>query len=112
MPSVTQSALVSRCLGLPGRSRRAWREPNRRELREELAVHLGDIVAEPVLRKTDHDDGLDLTVWVCSSWTGPVENCEPEEHDAIGWFGVAELGGLEFADRSYLSMLQRVLGTA
>jgi hypothetical protein len=41
-----------------------------------------------------------------------VENREPEEHDAIGWFGVEDLGGLEFADRSYLSMLQRVLGTA
>ena len=30
LPTVTQSALVSRCLGLPGRSRRAWRGSDRR----------------------------------------------------------------------------------
>jgi 8-oxo-dGTP diphosphatase len=84
----------------------------RRELREELGVHLGSVDGEPIFRKTDPHDGLDLTVWVCSSWIGAVQNCEPKEHDAIGWFGVDELGGLEFADPSYLSMLQRVLGTA
>ncbi len=60
----------------------------------------------------DPHHGLDLTVWVCSSWSGAVQNCEAKEHDAIGWIGVDELGGLEFADPSYLSMLRRVLGTA
>lgn len=84
----------------------------RRELREELGVHLGDVDGEPIFRKTHPHDGLDLTVWVCSSWFGAVQNCEPKEHDAIGWFGVDELSGLEFADPSYLSLLQRVLGTA
>jgi hypothetical protein len=55
---------------------------------------------------------LDLTVRVCASWSGSIENRQPEEHDAIGWFGVDELDSLEFADNSYLLILQRVLGTA
>jgi hypothetical protein len=31
---------------------------------------------------------------------------QPEEHDAIGWFRREQLGGLRFADPSYLGLLQ------
>lgn len=81
----------------------------RREMREELAVDLEDVDGEPVLRRTDPHEGLYLTVWVSSSWSGPVENRQPEEHDAIGWFGKDDLGGLTFADCSYLPVLQQLL---
>jgi 8-oxo-dGTP diphosphatase len=48
-------------------------------------------------------------VWVSRRWRGSIANLEPHEHDAIGWFGKEQLGGLSFADPSYLEMLQGLL---
>lgn len=84
-------------------------EALRREVAEELGVELEGVDGEPVLHRVVPQTGLDLTVWVSWRWRGTVSNLQPEEHDAIGWFGAGELAGLRFADPSYLPMLRRLL---
>jgi 8-oxo-dGTP diphosphatase len=85
-------------------------EALRREILEELGVELGGVDGAPVLHRLVPDTGLDLTVWVSCNWRGEVTNMQPEEHDAIGWFRRKQLGGLRFADPSYLGLLQGLLG--
>ena len=34
---------------------------------------------------------------------------QPDEHDAIGWFGSPQVEGLKLADPSYLAVLQHLL---
>jgi 8-oxo-dGTP diphosphatase len=63
----------------------------------------------PVLHHVDPQAGLDFTLWVSRRWRGSITNLQPEEHDAIGWFGKGQLSGLRFADPSYLSLLWRLL---
>lgn len=84
----------------------------RRELAEELGIELDVLGCEPVLRRIDPQARLDLTVWVSCRWRGTVTNLQPEEHDAIGWFGKEQLDGLSFADPSYLTLLQHLLDTS
>lgn len=81
----------------------------RRELLEEVGVDIGIVRQEPVLHLTDRDAGFDLTVWLVTNWAGTVENRQSEEHDLIGWFEVKDLPALDFADSSYLPLLQRLL---
>jgi 8-oxo-dGTP diphosphatase len=80
-----------------------------REVAEELGVELDDLDGGPVLRRIDHQAGLDLTIWVSRRWRGTIANLQPEEHDAIGWFGKEQLDGLSFADPSYLPLLRHLL---
>jgi 8-oxo-dGTP diphosphatase len=84
-------------------------EALRREVLEELGVELEGVDGGPVLHLLVPETGLDLTVWVSRSWCGEVTNRQPEEHDAIGWFCREQLGGLRFADPSYLGLLQSLL---
>jgi 8-oxo-dGTP pyrophosphatase MutT (NUDIX family) len=81
----------------------------RRELAEELGIELEGLENGPVLQRVDAEAGLDLTVWVSRQWRGDVVNRQLDEHDAIGWFERDQLGGLNFADPSYLALLHRVL---
>ena len=81
----------------------------RREVAEELGAELEDVEGAPVLHQVDPQAGLDLTVWVSRRWRGSIANLQPEEHDAIGWFGKRQLGGLAFADPSYPSLLRDLL---
>jgi 8-oxo-dGTP diphosphatase len=81
----------------------------RREVAEELGVQLEGVDGHPVLHRVDPQRSLDLTVWVSRRWRGDVSNMQPEEHDAIGWFGAAQLDGLTLADPSYLTVLQQLL---
>jgi mutator protein MutT len=81
----------------------------RREVAEELGAELEDVEGGPVLRRVDAQAGLDLTVWVSRCWRGSITNLQPEEHDAIGWFGRGQLDGLSFADPSYLGLLRGLL---
>lgn len=81
----------------------------RREVAEELGAALERVDGAPVLRQVDPQAGLDLTVWVSRHWRGSIANLQPEEHDAIGWFGKEQLGGLSLADPSYLSLLRTLL---
>jgi 8-oxo-dGTP diphosphatase len=62
-----------------------------------------------VLHRVVPETGLDLTVWVSRCWRGNTTNMQPEEHDAIGWFRRGQLGGLRFADPSYLGLLEGLL---
>jgi 8-oxo-dGTP diphosphatase len=80
-----------------------------RELREELGVEIEVLDAEPIIRVIDADAGLDLTVWVCTSWRGVIDNLQPEEHDEIGWFTRSELAGLAMADPGYLPVIEHLL---
>jgi 8-oxo-dGTP diphosphatase len=84
-------------------------EALRREVLEELGVELEGVDGDPVLHLLVPETGLDLTVWVSRRWRGEVTNRQPEEHDAIGWFGREQLGGLRFADPSYLGLLAGLL---
>jgi len=81
----------------------------RREITEELGVELAGVDGAPVLHRVVADAGLDLTVWVSRCWRGNITNMEPREHDAIGWFRRGQLGGLRFADPSYLGLLKGLL---
>lgn len=82
----------------------------RRELVEEIGVDVGPVDGDPVVHLSRPESGLDLTVWLITEWQGSVENRQPTEHDDIAWFGITELHSLELADRTYLSMLERILG--
>ncbi len=78
----------------------------RREVAEELGAELAEVDGNPVIHRVDPQAGLDLTVWTSRRWRGTIANRQPEEHDAIGWFGREQLAGLSFADPSYLGLLQ------
>ncbi|GAA2195709.1 NUDIX domain-containing protein [Micromonospora lupini] len=67
-----------------------------REMHEELGVH---IVAESASRLgvllTDSGGvSLHVGVWQVGEWIGSPTNRAPDEHDAIAWFAVSELGAL------------------
>lgn len=81
----------------------------RREITEELGAELEELEGGPVLHRIDAQAGLDLTVWLSRRWRGSITNLQPEEHDAIGWFGRRQMDGLSLADPSYLGLLQRLL---
>jgi 8-oxo-dGTP diphosphatase len=81
----------------------------RREIFEELGVDIGTVEGDPVLRVCDTGSGFDLTIWVVADWQGTVQNCQPDEHDNIGWFGPLDLPNVEFADEHYLPLLERIL---
>jgi 8-oxo-dGTP diphosphatase len=81
----------------------------RREVAEELGVELEGLDGDPVLHRVDPQRGLDLTVWVSCRWRGDVSNMEPQEHDAIAWFGAAQVEGLKLADPSHLTVLRHLL---
>jgi len=76
---------------------------------EELGVELAGVDGGPILQHSDRQAGLNLTVWVSRRWRGTVTNLQPEEHDAIGWFEIGQLDGLNFADPSYLAFLRQIL---
>lgn len=84
----------------------------KREVAEELGAELQGLDGGPVLHRIDPKAGLDLTLWVSRRWRGTVANLQPEEHDAIGWFGKEQLGGLSMADPSYLPLLQHILSAS
>ena len=82
----------------------------RRELTEEIGVDVGVVVDEPVLHLIDDGTGFDLTVWHVTSWKGTVQNLQPEEHDDVSWLAEAELRDLNYADKSYPTVLLELLG--
>jgi 8-oxo-dGTP diphosphatase len=80
-----------------------------RELGEELGVDVeaATIAATlPEVRIIDHE--VDMQVWVVGDWAGEAINAAPEEHEAIGWFGPAELDHLSLAHPEYRGLLRRL----
>ncbi|MGN7246291.1 NUDIX domain-containing protein [Janibacter anophelis] len=65
-----------------------------RECREEIGVVVTR--ARPVDLPVAVDD-LELHAFVVEAWEGTPANLEPDEHDAIGWFGADEVPGLRLA---------------
>lgn len=81
----------------------------RRELLEEIGINVTQFAPEPVLRLTDKEGDIELTVWLVTDWQGAVENRQPDEHDSLAWFRAEELAPLDLADPSYMPLLQNVL---
>jgi 8-oxo-dGTP diphosphatase len=64
-----------------------------RELHEELGVRIATGSASHLCRVTagPADEPALLSAWLVRAWKGTPSNVAPEEHDDIGWFGLAEL---------------------
>jgi 8-oxo-dGTP diphosphatase len=64
-----------------------------RELREELDVHIATSSTSDLCRVTVRPAGepVLLSAWLVRDWAGVPINAAPEEHDDIGWFGLAAL---------------------
>jgi 8-oxo-dGTP diphosphatase len=64
-----------------------------RELHEELGVQIATDSVSHLCRLTVRPAGEPalLSAWLVRDWEGTPANVAPEEHDDIGWFGVAEL---------------------
>lgn len=77
-----------------------------RECREELAIEVSRVCRVEVDLE---DPALLAHVFVVTEWSGSPVNTAPEEHDAIAWFGVGELQGLQLADPSYRDWLPRII---
>ena len=64
----------------------------------------------PEVRIIDHE--VDMRVWVVRDWSGEAVNAAPDEHDAVGWFGPAQLPHLSLAHPEYRGLLRRVGGAS
>lgn len=78
-----------------------------RELAEELGVVVTDLSPEPLAQLALPD--VAMSVWCVRTWTGTPSNLQPEEHDALGWFGLEALAGLRLADEAYPALLAELL---
>lgn len=64
-----------------------------RELLEELGVAISTGSASHLCRVTVKPSGepVELDAWLVTRWSGTPANRAPDEHDALGWFGLADL---------------------
>jgi 8-oxo-dGTP diphosphatase len=76
-----------------------------RECREELAVDIG--VPRLVTRLAG--EGLDLTVFLVSSWAGEPVNAAPVEHQDIGWVTASQIPDLALAHPRLAPLLREIL---
>ena len=76
-----------------------------REIEEEIGVVIARPIDPPL---ATHEDGdLRLRIWLVRSWEGEPENAQPDEHDQIAWFTLAEARQLRLADSSYVDLIER-----
>ena len=83
-----------------------------RELDEEVGITIDVDLGEPVAHIVDpagQGGGLDITIWVVTSWHGEIVNRAPDEHDELRWFIRHELPGLKLAHRRLPLLLDQVL---
>lgn len=55
------------------------------------------------------DGGLDLHLWVLTTWAGEPRNLAPEEHDDLRWVTREDLPSLRLAHPSYRGFLDELL---
>ena len=83
-----------------------------RELDEELGVTIDVDLGHPVAHIVDpagQGGGLDITIWVVTSWRGEIVNRAPEEHDELRWFTRDEVPALKLAHPRLPTLLDGVL---
>ncbi|MGH7640798.1 MAG: NUDIX domain-containing protein [Candidatus Dormibacteria bacterium] len=96
--------------GLPGGHVEPGEAPERalrRELQEELGIELLELDGAPVLEHVE--PSLELTVWLLRRWRGTPVNRQPQEHDAINWFGRDQIDRLNLAFPSYRALFKRLV---
>ncbi|WP_336921640.1 NUDIX domain-containing protein [Aquipuribacter sp. SD81] len=94
---------------LPGGHVRPGEQPSRaleRELEEELGVTV-TVAGQPFADV--HAVDYRLSVWVIDQWEGEPVNRAPHEHDAVAWFGRADVGTLRLADRHVAELVRSAL---
>lgn len=78
-----------------------------RELREELGVTITEPDDAPIV--TLRVDDMALSIWRIDAWVGHPLNCAPEEHDALGWFDLVQVRGLDLALDEYRPLVRQLL---
>jgi len=84
-----------------------------RELWEEIGVtplawrEVGHFVV-PTFGDGPEALGLDFRLYAVTAWEGTPRNLQPEEHDAIAWFGIAEACGLDLAHPDYPALFREI----
>ena len=78
-----------------------------REIREELGIFVHE--SSTVRLQRFNTAEFDMDIWLVARWRGRPSNLAVNEHDAIGWFTVEQLGNLELAHESYVETLRTVL---
>lgn len=81
----------------------------RRELREEIGIHVDVGERDPDFRLLGED--YDLRLWIVRTWSGNVTNRAPHEHDDLAWFGADALVPLTLAGPQYLEVLTAAIST-
>lgn len=83
-----------------------------RELDEELGISVDVDLGNPVAHIVDpagQGGGLDITIWVVTSWRGEIFNRAPDEHHELRWFARAEVPELKLAHPRLPALLDDVL---
>jgi 8-oxo-dGTP diphosphatase len=75
-----------------------------REIEEEVGVVIARPTDPPIV--TVEEGELRLRIWVVREWSGEPENLQPDEHDEIAWFGLADVRELRLADAHYIDVLE------
>lgn len=74
-----------------------------RELQEELDVRVTEMKLLVIL--TDQEIMTDsLYIYLVTSWIGVPVNASPDEHEALGWFGIHEAVQLDLALPRYVEV--------
>lgn len=79
-----------------------------REIKEELGVDIAPPDGDADLRTRVGE--TEVSVWLVRDWDGEVSNAAPDEHDAIGWFRLADLDALTIVSDAHRRLLERALG--
>lgn len=81
----------------------------RREALEEIGVtvDIGRLTDKPDLRL--RMEGVEVSMWLVSTWAGEPVNCAPEEHDEVRWFDIKDAIDKSLNHSSYQPWLARLL---
>lgn len=82
-----------------------------RELLEEVNIRI--VVPEDAPTFSIHDnrgatDGLALSGWVITEWSGVPENLARDEHDDVQWFTPIQALELDLAHHAYFALLKQL----